>query len=139
VASLGFQVMLRRPRWESLGRDLWAAADVLLFTFLVVVYDGLHTSLVSGYFLLVAASGLWFLERTVWLTTAFSVLAYGALVLNEGLTAQIEPGSPYRHVIFATVLAVAGLIVAYQIRRVRALSQYYDRQPLRTQPISRVS
>ena len=38
--------------------------------------------------------------------------------------------SPYRHVIFTSVLAVSGLIIAYQVKRVRALSLYYERRPL---------
>jgi hypothetical protein len=32
--------------------------------------------------------------------------------------------------LFAAVLAVSGLIVAYQVKRVRALSLYYEHRPL---------
>jgi serine/threonine-protein kinase len=76
----------------------------------------------------VAASGLWFREHLVWLTTAMAVAGYGVLVLNAGLVRSIE--SPYRHVVFVAALAVSGLITGYQVRRVRALSQYYEHRPL---------
>ncbi|CAN5867978.1 hypothetical protein BH23PLA1_BH23PLA1_42290 [soil metagenome] len=129
MASLMFQWILRHDRWANLGRYAWAATDVGLFTALVVVNDGLHTSLVAGYFLLVSASGLWFRERLVWLTTGLSVVAYGVLAITAGLP-HTNQDSPYRHIIFASVLAVCGLIVSYQVRRVRALSNYYEHRPL---------
>jgi serine/threonine-protein kinase len=129
IASVAFQSVLRRERWADLARYAWAAADVVLFTILVQINDGLTTSLVAGYFLLVIASGLWFRERLVWFTTAMAVLAYGALVLNAGLFRSTFE-SPYRHVIFATALAVSGVITGYQVKRVRALSLYYENRPL---------
>lgn len=129
VASVMFQSVLRRERWADTVRYAWAAADVILFTILVQINDGLTTSLVAGYFLIVVASGLWFRERLVWFTTATAVVAYGALVLNAGLfRSTLE--SPYRHVIFVTTLAVSGIITGYQVKRVRALSMYYETRPL---------
>jgi eukaryotic-like serine/threonine-protein kinase len=131
AACMVFQLALRRGRWTELGRMGWAVVDVAAFTVLVYVTNGIPTSLVSGFFLLVAASGLWFRERNVWLTTLLSMASYGGLAIayeQSRLESEIE--GPYRHVIFATVLAVCGLIVSYQIRRVRALSQYYDHRPL---------
>ncbi|GAC1314360.1 MAG: hypothetical protein NVSMB14_14910 [Isosphaeraceae bacterium] len=130
VASIFFQALLRRDRFAILGRSAWACADICLFTTLVALNDGLTTSQVAGYFLLVAASGLWFRERLVWLTTAMAVLGYAALVGLHAWRLNMVPDSPYRHVIFGTVLAVSGLIVAYQVKRVRALSNYYEHRPL---------
>ncbi len=129
LASIAFQVALRRERWADLARYAWSAADLVLFTLFVWVNDGLNTSQVSGYFLLVAASGLWFREQLVWLTTVMAVASYGTLLLLQGFDpAGIE--SPYRHVVFATALAMSGVVVAYQVRRVRALSFYYNHRPL---------
>ena len=128
-ASLVFQRLLHRIRWADLARYAWAATDALLFTLLVFVNRGLDTSLVSGYFLLVSASGLWFRERMVWLTTLLSVAGYAALAIGDSLTDRFHE-APYRHVVFATALAASGIIVAYQIRRVRALSSYYEQRPL---------
>jgi serine/threonine-protein kinase len=130
VASLLFQAILSRERWANLARYLWAAADVILYTLLVQINDGLSTSLVAGYFLLVAASGLWFREHLVWVTTAMSVAGYGVLVLIEDLLKSTQVESPYRHVVFVAALAVSGLITSYQVKRVRALSQYYETRPL---------
>jgi serine/threonine-protein kinase len=128
IASVVFQNLLRRNRWADVVRYAWAGADVALFTVLVLSYNGLTTSLVSGYFLLVIASGLWFREHLVWFTTGTAMLAYWALVLQSGLIRTVE--FPYRHVIFAAALAVSGLITGYQVKRVRALSLYYENRPL---------
>ncbi len=128
LASVGCQALLNRDRWADLARFAWAIADIIVFTLLVQINDGLKTSIVAGYFLLVAASGLWFREHLVWVTTALAVFAYGVLVLEAGFQASLD--SPYRHVVFATTLAVSGLITGYQVRRVRALSQYYEGRPL---------
>ncbi len=130
VASIGYQALLRDERRADLGRYAWAWTDVFLFTVIVYIYNGLSTSLVAGYFLIVSASGLWFRERLVYFTTVASVLAYAVLVLAEAWTMGSSMPSPYRHVIFTSVLAVSGLIIAYQVKRVRALSLYYERRPL---------
>ena len=103
---------------------------MVLYTLLVLINDGLSTSLVAGYFLLVAASGLWFRELLVWMTTAMAVAGYGVLVLVASLAGTAFAESPYRHVIFVAALAVSGLITGYQVKRVRALSQYYETRPL---------
>jgi len=131
LASLVFQqILIRGKLWGAdAARYAWAGTDVIFFTMLVSIYDGLATSLVAGYFLLVIASGLWFRERLVWFTTGMAVAAYGALVLRTGLV-ESSLESPYRHVIFVAALAVSGIITGYQVKRVRALSRYYDNRPL---------
>jgi serine/threonine-protein kinase len=130
LTSLACQSLLRSERWADLARYVWAGADVLLFTILVLINNGLSTSQVAGYFLLVAASGLWFREPLVWATTGLAVVAYGVLVLVEAVVRRQAPETPYRHVVFAAALAVSGLIIAYQVKRVRALSLYYEHRPL---------
>jgi serine/threonine-protein kinase len=129
LISVVCQMLLDRQRWSGAARYAWAAADVIMFTLLMLINAGLETTLVAGYFLLVIASGLWFRERVVWITTGMTVLGYGVLVLEVGLMQATLP-SPYRHVVFALVLAVSGLITGYQVKRVRALSQYYESRPL---------
>jgi eukaryotic-like serine/threonine-protein kinase len=130
LASVACQAWLRKEKWADVTRYAWAWADVAFFTTLVLVNQGLSTSQVAGYFLLVTASGLWFREQLVWFTTGMAVLAYGLLVLVEVVQRRISPETPYRHVIFAAALAVSGAIVAYQVKRVRALSLYYGQRPL---------
>jgi serine/threonine-protein kinase len=129
IASLSFQGLLKRERWSTLARYAWATADVILFATVVMILDGLGTSMVAGFFLLVAASGLWFRERLVGYTTALAVVAYGVLV---GIQAAIEHRltTPHLHILFMSLLAVSGLIIGYQVKRVRALSLYYEHRPL---------
>jgi serine/threonine-protein kinase len=128
--SLLCRAALRSERWGDLPRFVWAAADVGLFTALVWLNSGLSTALVAGYFLLVTASGLWFRDHLVWFTTGLAVVAYGALALIQAAGTREAPASPYGHFIFATALAVTGLVIAYQVKRVRALSHYYEHRPL---------
>lgn len=131
AASILFQWLLRKERWSSrLARYAWALADIVLFTVLVAINDGLTTPLVAGYFLLIAASGLWFRERLVWFTTVLAVGSYGALTVVTSHGHGNSSDSPYRHLLFMAALAVSGLIVAYQVKRVRALSLYYENRPL---------
>ncbi|MFO0956466.1 MAG: serine/threonine-protein kinase [Isosphaeraceae bacterium] len=130
LASILCRAALRRERWKDLPRFAWAAADVAFFTALVYFNEGLATALVAGYFLLVAASGLWFRDHLVWFTTGTAVIAYGLLVLIESLQTREVPESPYAHFVFAAALAVTGLVIAYQVKRVRALSLYYEHRPL---------
>ncbi|WP_169976273.1 serine/threonine-protein kinase [Tautonia rosea] len=129
LASFLCQRLLNRHRWANIARYAWSALDVLLFSLLVFEIQGLNTALVSGYFLLVSASGLWFQERTVWLTTFLSVAGYATLAITQGLPEQ-GYDSPYRHFVFASALAASGFVVSYQVRRVRALSSYYAHRPL---------
>ncbi len=130
LASILFESLLHRERLSDLTRAFWAVADVVMFTLLVHIHEGLSTSLVAGYFLLIAASGLWFREQLVWITTALAVFGYFALVIVNGINSVAPLESPYRHVVFATALAVSGLITGFQVKRVRALSQYYEHRPL---------
>ena len=129
VTSLTFQGLLKNERWSDLVRYAWATADVALFATLVAIVQGLTTSLVAGFFILVAAAGLWFRERLVWYTTALSIVAYFTLVIWHAARVR-ELENPHLHVLFAALLAVSGLIIGYQVKRVRALSHYYEHRPL---------
>lgn len=129
VASLSFQGLLKREKWSDLSRYAWATADVVLFTTLVMTIKGLASPIVVGYFIIVAASGLWFRERLVGYTTALSVAGYAALVANEAVREKALT-IPHLHALFMALLAVSGLIIGYQVKRVRALSQYYEHRPL---------
>ena len=37
--------------------------------------------------------------------------------------------NPHWHVVFLAAVAVLGLMVCYQVQRVRALSRYYENRP----------
>jgi serine/threonine-protein kinase len=124
VASIMFHMMVRSIRWSAMARYAWAASDILLFSTLVLIQSGVKTSLVVGYFVLIAASGLWFRERLVWFTTGLALLSYVGLVIEEAARGGSEP--LHRHGLFMAVMTLTALIIAYQVKRVRALSLYYE-------------
>lgn len=129
-ASLIFQALLNRERFSNLARYIWATADLILFTSLMTFADGLRTPLVAGYFLLVAASGLWFRERLVWFTTGLAIASYGSIASLDALLGRPGRHAVQAHALLMIGLIVAGFVVAYQVKRVRALSRYYEHRPL---------
>ncbi len=57
----------------------WSAADILFLTIELKLLDRFESTLLVGYPLLIAASGLWWRVRLVWVTTLLALAAYGAL------------------------------------------------------------
>jgi eukaryotic-like serine/threonine-protein kinase len=128
VASYGFQLLLRRGLRPFRIRLAWAATDVGLLTAILRVLDASDSSLVVGYPLLVAASGLWFQVRLVWATTAFCEIAYFLLTRDAFARGVLTDKNQFPN-IFMVALAVAGYAVAYQVKRIWALSSYYEQRP----------
>lgn len=124
VASAFWQWLLGRERWTELARWAWAATDVALLTVILWLLDGALSPLVGIYAMLISSSGLWLRKRLVWLTTALSVLGYGALVA-EGARRGLTLSTPHWHLVFVTVLLVLGSVVAYQVQRIRKLGRYF--------------
>ena len=52
--------------------SFWAATDVVAITTTLGMLDGFDSDLLIAYPLIIAASGLWFRVRLVWLTTALA-------------------------------------------------------------------
>jgi serine/threonine-protein kinase len=129
LASLTFQGLLRGgwgPRWV---RTAWLGTDVLLLTTAILELDRATNSvLVVGYPLLIAASGLWFQVRLVWITTLLSEAAYAALMLWTHARGGGDE-HPWSN-IFMAALAVTGFVVAQQVRRLWAISFYYEQRPI---------
>lgn len=125
VVSFFFQRLLHRDRWADLARFGWSACDAVLLTALLYIASA-ATPLgptVIGYPLLVVASGMFFHVRLVWFTTLVSLVSYAVLV---ALHPHADPVPMHYPVLFATVLAVLGGIVSYQVHRVRMLSRYFE-------------
>jgi serine/threonine-protein kinase len=120
-----FQRMLRHGAPTAM-RYAWAILDVGLLTAAFYITGPPLGPLVIGYPLLVAASGLWFQEKLVAFATALALISYGALIWLQPAEAAAEP--VHYPLIFAAALIVLGFIVAYQIRRVRVLSRYFEQQ-----------
>jgi serine/threonine-protein kinase len=125
VASFLFQLLLRRGTWREVARYAWAATDVVALTCVIVILDGFESNLVVGYPLLIAASGLWFRVPLVWFTTALAFAAYGGLYFDAAYLHPSELAKQYPN-IFLAALAVTGFVVARQVRRLLALSTYYE-------------
>ena len=130
VVSLVCQWLLRRPLWQPAVRFAWCAADASLLTAVLAQNSVPPGPILVGYPLLIAASGLFFRVRLVWFMTLSCVVGYAILLgVRRQMfadTAAFEPPWQYP-IIFAVVLAVMGIVVAYQVFRVRVLSRYYRR------------
>jgi serine/threonine-protein kinase len=129
LASLFFEWLLRKRRRPDTVRMLWAATDVTLLTTLLKILSAVESSLLVGYPLLIAASGLWFRVHLVWVTTAMAEAAYGLLILDKMLSNTEWKSTQYPN-IFMAALAVTGFVVARQVKRIWALSTYYERRPV---------
>ncbi|HBL45315.1 MAG TPA: serine/threonine protein kinase [Planctomycetaceae bacterium] len=120
--ALFFQWALDHLKNKIKVRFCWSAADVSLLTGLLILADAPIGILLIGYPMLIVSSGLFFYVRLVLFTTVLSLLAVAVLVLiRPELTVLWQ-----YPVIYSMVLAILGLITAYQIYRVRVLSRYYE-------------
>jgi serine/threonine-protein kinase len=125
LASIAFQSISRSGWGANLARIAWASTDLVALTAVLWTEQAWPASQVACYLLLVAGSGLWFREFLVWLLTALSVTAYLGLVLAERAL-SLPWANQQRPDVVVTALVVAGLIVGYQVKRVRALSHSLD-------------
>ena len=128
VLSVVYQVVLRRGRWEEYARCAWAATDVVALTSMLSMLDAFGTDLVVGYPLLIAASGLWFRVPLVWLTTALAVAGYAWLAFDAAFRPTPLPRPHYTN-IFMSALFVTGFVVVRQLKRILAISTYYEKRP----------
>ena len=96
---------------------VWATVNVALLTFVLRMLKCVDNSLLVGYPLLIAASGLWFQVRLVWFMTALTVVAYYLLQRFTPLTAAEESLRQYPN-IFLAALVVTGFVVARQVKRI---------------------
>jgi eukaryotic-like serine/threonine-protein kinase len=147
VSAVVFQAMLRSGWHPDRARVLWSAADIALLTVELKLFEQLQpaaggepivrveTTLLVGYPLLIAASGLWWRVNLVWITTALAMSAYSWLYIDAGLrwhAGRISwiPSPDLRHSnIFLAGLFLTGYVVARQVRRILLLSRYYEHRP----------
>jgi eukaryotic-like serine/threonine-protein kinase len=145
VSAVVFQMMMRRGWHSDRVRVLWSAADIVFLTIELKLFEQVEqavlggaplvrfeTTLLVGYPLLVAASGLWWRVRLVWITTILAMVAYSwlyvdaALVVRGGQLAW-KPSPDLQHPnIFLAGLLLTGYVVARQVKRILLLSQYYE-------------
>jgi serine/threonine-protein kinase len=124
-SSLRLRLVARsQARWERV-RMIWILVDVTFLTAILRVLGATVSSLVIGYPMLIAASGLWNRGRLVWTTTGLSVLGYGLLALDMKLRLAASSSNHHPDIILAG-LALTGLVIAQQVRRIRALAAAND-------------
>jgi serine/threonine-protein kinase len=110
--------------WPGRLATAWILLDVGALTTLLSLLEGIESALVLAYPLLIAVSGLWSSVGLVWLATIASMGGY--FLLWRASAARQEIAKPhYVDVVLATLL-VTGAVVAHQVRRVRALSRFYE-------------
>jgi eukaryotic-like serine/threonine-protein kinase len=126
--SVLYQSILRRGRWAEYARCAWAATDVVALTSVLSILDAFGTDLVVGYPLLIAASGLWFRVPLVWLTTILAAAGYAWLTFEAAYRPIPLPRPPYAN-IFLSALFVTGFVVVRQLKRILAISSYYEKRP----------
>jgi eukaryotic-like serine/threonine-protein kinase len=144
-----FQTMMRRGWRSDRVRVLWSAADIMFMTIELKLFEQVEqallgggtlvrfeTTLLVGYPLLIAASGLWWRVRLVWITTILATIAYiwlyvdAALAWRGGRLAWIPSPDLQHPNIFVAGLLLTGYVVARQVRRILLLSEYYERRPI---------
>ncbi|SIO66591.1 serine/threonine protein kinase [Singulisphaera sp. GP187] len=130
VASIVYQMLLRRGFKSETVHLVWSATDITLVTVLLKVLDALQSTLLVGYPLLIAASGLWSRARLVWFTTALAEIGYLLLFLDHWHHPSWASSRAQYPNIFMAALAVTGFVVARQVKRMWALSHYYEHRPL---------
>lgn len=118
------QLLLEREGRSPQAHLANVLTDVILLTVALSISSDAVSSLLVVYPLLITASGLWFQVPLVWITTA--VTALGFLVL---MAMKPELSDPWHYpLLVLTVLTMIGAATAYQVKRVRALSRFYDRR-----------
>jgi serine/threonine-protein kinase len=130
-----FQALLRKGCQSDRVRVLWSASDIVFLTIELKLLGRVETTLLAGYPLLIAASGLWWRVHLVWVTTVMAMLAYSTLYLETALVWHAgqptwRPRSDLQYPnIFLAALLLTGYIVVRQIKRILALSRYYENRP----------
>jgi serine/threonine-protein kinase len=131
-----FHFLWRKAFRSDLLRMLWSSADVLFLTLALELLGRTESTLLVGYPLLIAASGLWFRIGLVWFTTGLAVLGYLFLYCGTAFdwskpfpTWMNREDLQYPN-IYIACLILTGFVVARQVKRILALGQYYEnRQP----------
>ena len=118
------QLLLEREGRSPQAHLANVLSDVILLTMALAISHGSISSLLVIYPWLITASGLWFRVPLVWTTTAVSAVGFLVLV---GLKPDLA--DPWHYpLLVLTVLIMVGAATADQVKRVRALSRFYDRR-----------
>jgi serine/threonine-protein kinase len=129
--ALFFQFLWRHGWRSDRVRMLWSSADLLCLTLALQLLGGEESSLLVGYPLMIAASGLWFRVSLVWFTTGLAVGCYlllyaqSAIHWSRPFPTWARDTLSYANV-YVAALVLTGFVVARQVKRILALGQYYE-------------
>lgn len=127
VSSAGFYRAIERMPGGNLARVGAVLAEVMFLTAILRIVDAPFTPMVVAYPLIIVASGLWFHEVLVWITTIASCAAYAFLLSDAARRGLPIPKPDHVAVFGATVLAL-GAAMAFLVSRVRTLTRYSRRR-----------
>jgi serine/threonine-protein kinase len=111
---------------------LWSTADIVFLTVALKLLNRPESTLLVGYPLLIAASGLWFRMGLVWFTTMLAIAGYLSIYVGVALNwstpfpSWADRGNLQFPNIFITCLLLTGFVVARQVKRILALGRYYE-------------
>ena len=125
--SILLQKLLNRPHWANRARFLWATTDGVLLTLILYMALPPRGPLLIGYPVLIVASGMFARTRLVWFTTGVSILGYLTLIT---MRSEDELIKPHFCVFYTLGLVVVGCLAAAQVKRIRALTRYYEGVPI---------
>ncbi|MFO0890676.1 MAG: serine/threonine-protein kinase [Isosphaeraceae bacterium] len=134
LSALLFQFLWRRGWRTDRVRMLWSTADILFLTVALRILNRLESTLLVGYPLMIAASGLWFRVNLVWYTTALAIAGYLVLYCANAF----DWGKPFPTWadreelqypnIYIAALILTGFVIVRQVKRILALGQYYEKR-----------
>jgi serine/threonine-protein kinase len=119
------QRCVNRPDWARHSRLAWILTDSAFLTTCLALAEGEIGPLLSGYSVLIVASGLWLQGRLVMFGTATNLVSFALLLW---LKPQLSETAHYPG-IFAAALAAIGTITAFQVRRLRILARHLEPSP----------
>jgi uncharacterized membrane protein YoaK (UPF0700 family) len=123
LGCLVLQLVVRRESLRQPAHYFWCAIDTLFLTAALAMLSTPIALLMSAYFLLVCAAGLFFRTRLVAFSTVLAIVASTVL-----LSARPEARDPWHHaLVFEALLAIVGFVVGYQVWRFRVLREYYEK------------
>lgn len=125
--SVIWQLLLRRESLATTSRIGSMLTDASILTALCIQVEEFDCGqLVIVYALLILVSSLWFQERLVWWSTVIVEAAFGVLLFYRR-----DLFNPWHFpLLVAITLIASAAITSFQVRRVRALSRFYDRRPI---------
>jgi serine/threonine-protein kinase len=123
---LMLQLLLRREYRPQMIRQIWVVADGIMLTAALIIARDVATPLTLCYGAMIVGAGLWFRTELVWVALGVSSIGYVVLVVL-GAIWDVPSVRPQQHIIAIASLLLIANMVALQIRRVRALSRYYQR------------